>query len=139
MIDIHLYGKLRRFSHSPDATSASIAYAEWRTDDTVGRVIDRLGIPCEDVGSNVFLNGRYAHLETPVQDGDRLGLFPDDMQLLYKWYFAPQGAAGASSQGSRAPTQDSEAPGQVPVGDKPGGKKPDQASRNEVRGPKSEG
>jgi len=89
MIELHVYGKLRRFSDNLDATSASIARVEWQTGDTVGTVVERLGIPVEQIGSNVFLNGRYADLESSIHDGDRLGLFPDDMQLLYKWYFAP--------------------------------------------------
>jgi molybdopterin converting factor small subunit len=110
MIEVHLYGKLRRFTGNQDASSASIARVGWESKDTVGSIVDRLGIPHDELGSNKFLNGRYATLESPVQDSDRLGLFPDDMQLLYKWYFAPQDKAGTPSQGSRAPNQDSAAP-----------------------------
>jgi molybdopterin converting factor small subunit len=115
MIDVHVYGKLRRFSSSVDPKSQSVVSVEWQDGNTVGQIIDRLGIPLAEVGSNVFLNGRYADLDSPVQDGDRLGLFPDDMQLLYKWYFAPtKGASAAPSDtnsgGSRAPNQDSAAP-----------------------------
>jgi len=100
MIDIHLYGKLRHFAEDTAPTAQSVARVSWQRGDTIHEVIDRLGIEHDDLGSNVFLNGRYADLESPVQDGDRIGLFPNDMQLLYKWYFA-------SSQGSRAPNQDS--------------------------------
>ena len=89
MIAVHLYGKLRRFAEDPAPTSASIAEVPHRDGDTVRSVVDRLGIPHDELGSNKFLNGRYADLETSVVDGDRLGLFPDDMQLLYKWYFDP--------------------------------------------------
>ena len=95
MIDVHLYAKLRRFSDSADPKSQSVAPVRWQPGDTVSQIIERLGIPIAELGSNVFLNGRYASLESPVQDGDRLGLFPDDMQLLYKWYFAPRPASGA--------------------------------------------
>jgi len=108
MIDIHLYGKLRRFSDNLDATSASIARVGWQDGDTVGKVVEQLGIPIEQIGSNVFLNGRYADLESLVQDGDRLGLFPDDMQLLYKWYFAPSHGSGAPNQDSAAPMSSNE-------------------------------
>jgi len=89
MIEIHLYGKLRRFAADPDPTSASVTEVRWRAGDTVRDVVDRLGIPHAELGSNKFLNGRYADMTTAVHDGDRLGLFPDDMQLLYKWYFDP--------------------------------------------------
>lgn len=89
MIDIHLYGKLRQFADDPTATAQSITLVSWQPGDTVREIVTRVGIAEEDLGSNVFLNGRYANLASPVQDGDRLGLFPDDMQLLYKWYFDP--------------------------------------------------
>ena len=94
MIDVHLYGKLRRFSDSADPKSQSVAPVQWQLGDTVSQIIDRLRIPIDEVGSNIFLNGRYANLESPVEDSDRLGLFPDDMQLLYKWYFAPRPSSG---------------------------------------------
>lgn len=55
--------------------------------EKVGDIIHRIGIPLDEVGSNIFLNGEYSGLRRQVQDGDRLGIFPDDMQLLYKWYF----------------------------------------------------
>ena len=112
MIDIHLYGKLRKFADDAATTSQSIASVSWHPGDTVGEIVARVGITRTDLGSNVFLNGRYANLESPVQDGDRLGLFPDDMQLLYKWYFAPQDTAGAPGQNSAAPGQGSRAPNQ---------------------------
>ena len=96
MIEVHLYGRLRRFSPNAATTSDSIVAIPHASGDTVASTAARIGIPAEELGSNLFLNGRYATLETPVTDGDRLGLFPNDMQLLYKWYFA-------SSPGSRAP------------------------------------
>ena len=93
MIHVHLYGKLRRFTDDSSPTSASIAEVTFEHGDTVRHIVDRLGIPHDELGSNMFLNGRYADLGTAVADGDRLGLFPDDMQLLYKWYFSPASPA----------------------------------------------
>lgn len=87
MIEVHLYGKLRRFAEDPDPTSDSIVRVPVMEGDTIGRILERIGIPLEEVGSNVFLNGEYSGLNRPVKSGDRLGVFPDDMQLLYKWYF----------------------------------------------------
>ncbi len=37
--------------------------------------------------SHIFVNGTYAGFKKKVKDGDRVGLFPRDMCLLYKWYF----------------------------------------------------
>jgi molybdopterin converting factor small subunit len=109
MIEIHLYGKLRELADDPTTTAQSIVLVSWQPGDTVGKIVARVGIAKTDLGSNVFLNGRYANLESPVQDGDRLGLFPDDMQLLYKWYFAPSNSvSGATNQDSAAPMSSNE-------------------------------
>jgi len=86
-VEIHLYGKLRRFAPDRDPASDSILRLPAAPGDTIGALLDRIGIPREELGANVFLNGEYSGLSRPVRPGDRLGVFPDDMQLLYKWYF----------------------------------------------------
>jgi len=87
MIEVHLYGKLRRFTDNQDSTCDSIIYIPVEEGDTIEDVIRRISIPHEELGSNIFLNGEYSALGRKIKDGDRLGVFPDDMQLLYKWYF----------------------------------------------------
>jgi hypothetical protein len=87
LIEVHLYGKLRRFSDNLDPTRDSIVNLPVEEGDTIEDIIRRIGIPNEDIGSNIFLNGEYSALKRRVSDGDRLGVFPDNMQLLYKWYF----------------------------------------------------
>jgi len=37
--------------------------------------------------SNIFIEGELCGLWRPLNDGERVGVFPDDMALLYKWYF----------------------------------------------------
>jgi hypothetical protein len=91
-IEIHLYGKLRRFAHNQDPTRDSLVHAPVMKDDTISDVLTRLGIPLKEIGSNIFLNYQYSGLNRRVQEGDRLAVFPDDMQLLYKWYFGRIGA-----------------------------------------------
>ena len=91
MIEIHLYGKLRRFADEQHPASDSVVRAPVREGDTIWGVLERLGVPMEEVGNNVFLNWQYSALTREVKDGDRLAVFPDDMQLLYKWYFAKAG------------------------------------------------
>jgi hypothetical protein len=90
MLHVHLYGKLRRFAADADPRSESIIDVAHCPGDTVGSVVARLGISVEELGTNLFVDGRYADLASPVEDEARLGLFPDDMQLLYKWYFRPK-------------------------------------------------
>jgi len=82
MIEVHLYGKLRRFSDNQDPSRESIVYVPTKQGDTIRDIILRIGIPLEDVGSNIFLNGEYSPLERKVEDNDRLGIFPDDMQMI---------------------------------------------------------
>jgi hypothetical protein len=90
MIHVHVYGKLRRFAADADPRSESVVEVAHQAGDTVLTIVERIGIPLADLGANVFVDGHYADLASPVEDGARLGLFPDDMQLLYKWYFRPK-------------------------------------------------
>lgn len=87
MIEVHLYGKLRRFAKEQSASGKSIVRVAVEEGDTIDDVARRLGITREDLGRNIFLNGQLSSLSREVQDGDRLGLFPDDMSLLYRQYF----------------------------------------------------
>ena len=87
MIEVHLYGKLRRFADKQDPTSDSVLHAPVEEGDTIEDVVKRIGIPREELGRNIFLNGTLSALSREVKDGDRLGLFPWDMSLLYRQYF----------------------------------------------------
>ena len=37
--------------------------------------------------SHIFVNGVYSGFKKRVKNGDRVGIFPKNMGLLYKWYF----------------------------------------------------
>jgi len=87
LIEIHLYGKLRRFADQKSASEESILFIDFKDGETIISLINRVGIPLLEVGSNIFLNGELSGLDRKIRNGDRLGIFPDDMQLLYKWYF----------------------------------------------------
>jgi hypothetical protein len=89
MIEVHLYGKLRRFCPDQAANADSILRLPHTPEETIRTLTERIGIPLAELGSNLFIDGHYAGLDSAVPDGARLGLFPDDMQLLYKWYFDP--------------------------------------------------
>lgn len=81
-VEVWLYGKLRRFAPHKEAGSNSVLPVQVKAGESIERVLARLGVPWEEVG-NVFLNGRLALVEQAVVDGDRLGVFPQDMGLLY--------------------------------------------------------
>ncbi len=87
MVEVHLYGKLRRFTDNQEPARDSIVYVPVKDGDSIENIARRIGIPLEELGSNIFLNGEYSALPRKVNDGDRLGIFPDNMQLLYKWHF----------------------------------------------------
>ncbi len=86
-VDVYLYGKLRRFARQQRPDAQSLLQVPLQEGDTIGTLLTRIGIPPAEVGLNIFLNHTYSSLDCPVQAGDRLAVFPDDMQLLYKWYF----------------------------------------------------
>lgn len=87
MVEVHLYGKLRRFTDNQDPSQDSIINIPVSDGDSIENIARRIGIPLEELGSNIFINGEYSALTRKVNDGDRLGIFPDNMQLLYKWHF----------------------------------------------------
>ena len=85
MVEVHLYGDLRRFAENKEVDADSVAWVPWQSSDTVQTVLERLGIePAQDV-SNVFVNGTYFYNARlmAVQDDQRLGVFPKNMGALY--------------------------------------------------------
>ena len=85
MIEVHLYGRLRRYGPSNDPTVACTVHAEPAEDHrSVGDLIAALGIPREEVAS-VFRDGRWQRegLDAPLAGASRLGLFPPNMSMLY--------------------------------------------------------
>jgi hypothetical protein len=100
MVDVHLYGKLRRYAVDPRPDRESVVQLEPRPGETVRTALERLGIPPDEV-CHVFFNGALLSthnsmapwlnyrrvgegngLDTSVRAGDRLGLFAHDMALL---------------------------------------------------------
>jgi molybdopterin converting factor small subunit len=100
MVEIHLYGNLRRHASDPRPDQESVVRLEPQPGETVGTTLERLGISFSEV-YHIFLNGallstrnsmapwlseqassRVQGLDTPIQSGDRLGLFARDMGLL---------------------------------------------------------
>lgn len=104
LIEVRLFGHLRRYSGDPTANRDTIVHLPASGKDTVGGVLARVGVELEEVG-NLFLNGRLlprsiypitlgyqlaapaplsadAYLATPVQPGDRVGIFPRNMSSV---------------------------------------------------------
>ncbi len=82
MIEVYLYGKLRRFTDNLDPSRDSITYIATKKVDSIAGIIWRIGISDDEVGPNIFLNGRYSPQSRKVSNGDRPGIFPDDMPMI---------------------------------------------------------
>jgi hypothetical protein len=105
VIELHLYGDLRRHAMEKRANGQSVVQLGIGDHDTVGSVLRKAGIDPTEVGQ-VFLNrkllntrcsmhfwlgyqsakeripGGGSYLDAPVRWGDRLGLFPTNMAML---------------------------------------------------------
>ena len=109
MIEVRLFGDLRHYAGQAAAPSGVVVELFSGEVATVGQVLALLGIHATEVG-NLFLNGRLlplstearatqavhlgyqlehatplppeVALETPIKDGDRLGVFARKMGLL---------------------------------------------------------
>ncbi|MCL4369628.1 MAG: hypothetical protein M1380_01790 [Chloroflexi bacterium] len=85
MIEVYLYGRLRRYGPAGDPTTECVLLAEAGEEHpTVGDLIASLGIPPLEVAS-VFRDGHWMRegLEASPGGARRLGLFPPNMSLLY--------------------------------------------------------
>ena len=103
MVDIRLFGKLRRFVKEPVAGHASLLQVEPRPDETLQQLLERLEIPVDEIYT-IFLNSKLLasrslmayrmgyqqvnqnpldwELEVTLKEGDRIGLFGRDMAAL---------------------------------------------------------
>jgi len=54
--------------------------------NSISDILNLFSIKKEET-SHIFVNGVYSGFDKSVKDGDRVGLFPRRMCLLYKWYF----------------------------------------------------
>lgn len=104
-IEVHLYGKLRRYAPDPRPDRECVVQFTPGPGETIKTVLERLGIPADELG-HVFLNGsllatrnamapwlRYQQAQANVFNrdraldillgaDDRVGLFPRGMAML---------------------------------------------------------
>jgi hypothetical protein len=103
MVEVHLYGRLRRYAPAPAKGHARVIHVQPGRDETVGSLLANVGIPVDEV-NHIFLNARLlatrSHaaplfgypqaqddvmgwdLAFPVNDSTRIGLFGRDMVVL---------------------------------------------------------
>jgi hypothetical protein len=81
MIEVHLYGLLRRLVPDSRPDEDTILVVEAVDGETFQELINRLGLARTDIGDS-FINGRLAREGDRVGTGDRVGLFPFNMRLI---------------------------------------------------------
>jgi hypothetical protein len=103
MVEIHLYGKLRRYLNESLNNEGGVLNVSVQPQETVADLLARIGVPLEGI-YNIFLNSRLLasrskmaycvrypqvhkdpldwKLDIPVKAGDRIGLFGKDMAAL---------------------------------------------------------
>jgi len=94
MLNVHFYGRFRKYAPDKSATSISKIQVEYKEGETVRDLVKRLGIDPEDTGT-LFVNHKWATLDTPIpHDGSRVAIFPKEYDLidggLYLRYEAAQ-------------------------------------------------
>jgi hypothetical protein len=104
LIEVRLFGDLRRYATGSASEPGTVLHLPEDDGRTVGQVLATVGIEPAEV-SNLFLNGRLlprslypitlgyplaaerpltqeGYVNTPVQAGDRLGIFPRNMGVV---------------------------------------------------------
>jgi|Deesub1362A_J573_1020465.scaffolds.fasta_scaffold00036_149 molybdopterin converting factor small subunit len=82
MIEVHLYGVLKDKAGKDNG----VIHLRQEESQDIFSLLSHLNIDEDDVGL-IFVNGEYSSTGRTLKDGDRVGIFPTNMSLLYKWYF----------------------------------------------------
>jgi hypothetical protein len=88
MLQLLFFGDLGKKvqGHASIESSPVILHVEQGSISRVSDIFDAYGIDRIET-SHIFVNGIYSGFKKIVHDGDRVGIFPRNMCLLYKWYF----------------------------------------------------
>lgn len=81
MISIRLYGRLRSLVSGSKANENTVLEKEVKPGETFGDLLLKLDLDASEIG-DCFINGKLARLSDPIEDGDRIGLFPFNMKLI---------------------------------------------------------
>lgn len=91
MVEIHLYGELRRYIGCEDPRQDAVALVNVRPGLTIAEALRELGVPLDEA-RHVFINGLYdpEGLHRELREGDRVGVFPANMTMPHIRLFAPR-------------------------------------------------
>jgi hypothetical protein len=102
-MEIHLYGKLRRYAKQARPSSDCAIVLEPGPGETIASLLVHMGIPVDEI-NHIFFNSKLLasrssmapfmgylqarsnlydwNLNVPINNGDRIGLFGADMAVL---------------------------------------------------------
>jgi len=86
-IQLKLFGDLRKKAQDQISGTSSLRL---KIDNTgFKKVLDIMKVFSikEEEVSHIFVNGSYSGFKKNVNSGDIVALFPNNMGVLYKWYF----------------------------------------------------
>ncbi|MBY9012077.1 MAG: MoaD/ThiS family protein [Candidatus Lokiarchaeota archaeon] len=85
---VKIFGDLRKKIEGSNVTNSLPSNKHIESDgiQTIADILNKYAIEKEET-SHLFVNGTYSGFNKKVKDGDRVGIFPKNMSLLYKWYF----------------------------------------------------
>ncbi|OLS16852.1 MAG: hypothetical protein HeimC2_46000 [Candidatus Heimdallarchaeota archaeon LC_2] len=82
MLDIHLFGKFRKFSENSRPTDNSTLKLQYHEGETVKELLVKIGIEPNNVGE-LLVNFAVAELDTVIpREDSRISIFPTGMVLL---------------------------------------------------------
>lgn len=87
MLTVYLYGKFREKVPGHTVEGECALSMEAGPEETIASIMERLNILPADV-AHIFLNHQYSSPVRKVRAGDRLAIFPIEMSVLYRQYFA---------------------------------------------------
>jgi molybdopterin converting factor small subunit len=81
---IKLYGKLREYVKAIDLKKGLPVTLNIERSNVhfVYDIVEKFAIS-EDELSHIFVNGKYCGIGKEIRDGDRVGLFPKNMALMF--------------------------------------------------------
>ena len=87
-ISVKFFGNLvkKASNKKSDGISPFSVEIEANGIEIIADILKRYSIEITET-SHIFVNGIYAGFRKRVKNGDRVGIFPKNMGLLYKWYF----------------------------------------------------
>jgi molybdopterin converting factor small subunit len=83
-IKVKLYGDLReKIPHIDKIGGAPVTlHLEIEENTTILAILNKFSIKNDEI-SHIFINNKYSGIQNQVKDGDRIGIFPKRMGIIF--------------------------------------------------------